>query len=72
MVGTYYATPSPDAAAFVKLGDRVNPESVICIIEAMKVFNEIKADVAGVIESIDVNSGAPVEFGQILMKVRTA
>jgi acetyl-CoA carboxylase biotin carboxyl carrier protein len=72
MVGTFYLTPSPDAPAFVKLGDRVNPESVVCIIEAMKVFNEIKAEVAGIIESIEVGSGAPVEFGQILMKVRTA
>ena len=72
MVGTFYTTPSPDAPAFVKLGDRVNPESVVCIIEAMKVFIEIKAEVAGVVESIEVNSGAPVEYGQVLMKVRTA
>jgi len=72
MVGTFYATPSPDAAPFVKLGDKVNPDTVVCIIEAMKVFNEIKADVAGTIESIDVSSGTPVEYGQVLMKVRTA
>jgi len=72
MVGTYYATPSPEAPAFVKIGDRVTADTVVCIIEAMKVFNEIKAEVAGILESIDVNPGAPVEFGQVLMKVRTA
>jgi acetyl-CoA carboxylase biotin carboxyl carrier protein len=72
MVGTFYAAPAPDAAPFVRLGDKVNPETVVCIIEAMKVFNEIKADVAGTIESIDVVGGTAVEFGQVLMKVRTA
>ena len=72
MVGTYYATPSPEAPAFVKIGDRVTADTVVCIIEAMKVFNEIKAEVAGILESIEVNPGAPVEFGQVLMKVRTA
>ncbi|QDV92178.1 Acetyl-CoA biotin carboxyl carrier [Phycisphaerae bacterium RAS2] len=70
MVGTFYATPDPDAPAFVKVGDRVSPETVVCIIEAMKVFNEIKAEVSGTIESIDVTSGTPVEFGQVLMRVR--
>lgn len=72
MVGTFYASPSPDAPAFVKIGDRINPDSVVCIIEAMKVFNEIKADMAGVIESIEVQTGTAVEFGQVLMKVRPA
>jgi acetyl-CoA carboxylase biotin carboxyl carrier protein len=72
MVGTFYASPAPDAAPFVRLGDKVNPETVVCIIEAMKVFNEIKADVAGTIEAVDVVSGTAVEFGQVLMKVRTA
>jgi len=70
MVGTFYASPAPDAPAFVRIGDRVTPDSVVCIIEAMKVFNEIKAELAGVIESIDVQNGAPVEYGQVLMKVR--
>jgi acetyl-CoA carboxylase biotin carboxyl carrier protein len=70
MVGTFYATPDPDAPAFVKVGDRVNPDSVIGVIEAMKVFNEIKAEISGTIESIDVTSGTPVEFGQVLMRVR--
>lgn len=72
MVGTYYATPDPESPPFVKVGDRVTPDSVVCIIEAMKVFNEIKADATGTIESIEVRSGVPVEFGQILMTVRTS
>ncbi|MBI5764644.1 MAG: acetyl-CoA carboxylase biotin carboxyl carrier protein [Planctomycetes bacterium] len=72
MVGTYYASSSPEAQPFVKIGDRVNNDSVVCIIEAMKVFNEIKAEVSGVIESIEVTAGTPVEYGQVLMKVRTA
>lgn len=70
MVGTFYATPNPESPPFVKIGDKVSPETVVCIIEAMKVFNEIKAEKAGTIESIDVRSGAPVEFGQPLMMVR--
>lgn len=72
MVGTFYASSSPEAQPFVKIGDRVNNDSVVCIIEAMKVFNEIKAEVSGVIESIEVTAGTPVEYGQVLMKVRTA
>lgn len=72
MVGTFYVASSPDAPPFIKLGDRVNPETVVCIIEAMKVFNEIKSEVAGVIESIEIAGGSPVEYGQVLMKVRTA
>lgn len=70
MVGTFYASPDPDSPAFVKVGDRVSPETVICVIEAMKVFNEIKAEMSGTIESIEVTSGTPVEFGQVLMRVR--
>jgi acetyl-CoA carboxylase biotin carboxyl carrier protein len=72
MVGTFYATPDPESAPFVRIGDRVSTESVVCIIEAMKVFNEIKADVTGTIESIDVQSGRPVEYGQVLMTVRVS
>jgi acetyl-CoA carboxylase biotin carboxyl carrier protein len=70
MVGTYYAAPDPESPPFVKIGDRVGPETVVCIIEAMKVFNEIKAELSGTIESIEVSSGTPVEFGQVLMRVR--
>ncbi len=70
MVGTYYASSNPESPPFVRVGDRVSPDTVICIIEAMKVFNEIKAEVSGIIDSIEVQNGAPVEFGQVLMKVR--
>lgn len=72
MVGTFYAAANPESPPFVKIGDKVNPETVVCIIEAMKVFNEIKAERAGTIESIEVRNGAPVEFGQPLMMVRVA
>lgn len=70
MVGTFYASPDPESPPFVKIGDRVTPDTVVCIIEAMKVFNEIKAEASGTIESIEVQSGRPVEFGQVLMTVR--
>lgn len=70
MVGSFYGSPDPESSPFVKIGDRVAPDTVVCIIEAMKVFNEIKAEVSGTIESIVVESGAAVEFGQVLMKVR--
>jgi acetyl-CoA carboxylase biotin carboxyl carrier protein len=72
MVGTYYAAPDPQSPPFVQVGDEVKPDSVVCVIEAMKVFNEIKAEVSGVIESINVENGKPVEFGQVLMTVRSA
>jgi acetyl-CoA carboxylase biotin carboxyl carrier protein len=70
MVGTFYAAPDPDSPPFVKIGDRVNPNTVVCIIEAMKVFNEIKAEMSGIVESIEVQTGQPVEFGQVLFQVR--
>ena len=69
MVGTFYASPSPDAPAFVKIGDHVGRETTVCIIEAMKVFNEIPAETAGQVVAVLVESGAPVEFGQPLFKV---
>jgi acetyl-CoA carboxylase biotin carboxyl carrier protein len=69
MVGTFYGSPSPDAAAFVKVGDHVGPETTVCIIEAMKVFNEIPAETKGQIVAVLVESGAPVEYGQPLFKV---
>jgi acetyl-CoA carboxylase biotin carboxyl carrier protein len=72
MVGTFYAAANPESPPFVKIGDKVSPETVVCIIEAMKVFNEIKAERAGTIESIEVRNGAPVEFGQPMMMVRVA
>jgi len=70
MVGTFYASSNPDSPPFVRVGDRVNPDTVVCIIEAMKVFNEIKAETSGIVDSIEVQNGSPVEFGQVLMRVR--
>ena len=67
LVGTFYRAASPDAAAFVKVGDRVNADTVIGIIEAMKVMNEIKAEKCGVIKDILVENGQPVEYGQPLI-----
>ena len=70
MIGTFYRSPSPEAAAYVEPGTEVSPDSVVCIIEAMKVMNEIKSEVKGVITQILVENGKPVEFGQPLYKVR--
>lgn len=70
MVGTFYSSPSPDKPAFVSAGDSVSTETVICLVEAMKIFNEIKAETNGTIEKILVNSGDAVEFGQPLFLVR--
>ena len=70
MIGTFYRAPSPEAGAYIEVGGEVNPESVVCIIEAMKVMNEIKAEVKGVITQILVENAKPVEFGQPLFKVR--
>ncbi|HRJ50892.1 MAG TPA: acetyl-CoA carboxylase biotin carboxyl carrier protein, partial [Phycisphaerales bacterium] len=70
MVGTFYSSPNPDAAPFVKIGQTVTPDTVVCLIEAMKVFNEIKAEKSGVIEQILVKSGQAVEFGQKLFLIR--
>ncbi|MCE9636419.1 MAG: acetyl-CoA carboxylase biotin carboxyl carrier protein [Planctomycetes bacterium] len=72
MVGTFYRSPGPDAASFVEVGDRINKNSVVCIVEAMKVMNEIKAEVDGEILEILVQNGEPVEFGQPLFLVRPA
>jgi acetyl-CoA carboxylase biotin carboxyl carrier protein len=70
MVGTFYRSPSPDAAAFVEVGQQVDEETVVCIIEAMKVMNEIKAEVKGVIAEVVADNGKPVEFGQALFRVK--
>lgn len=72
MIGTFYRSPSPEAAPYVDAGAPVGPETVVCIIEAMKVMNEIKAEVKGVITQCLVENGKPVEFGQPLYKVRPA
>lgn len=70
MVGTFYRSPSPEASAFVNTGDSVNSSTVVCIIEAMKVMNEIKAETAGTIVEILVGDTEAVEFGQPLFKVK--
>ena len=69
MVGTFYAAPSPEADAFVEVGKTISEGDVVCIVEAMKLMNEIKADHAGKITQICVKNGDPVEFGQVLMYV---
>ncbi len=70
MVGTFYSAASPDAAPFVDVGKTVTDESVVCIIEAMKVMNEIKAETSGIIAEVMAENGKPVQFGQVLFKVR--
>jgi acetyl-CoA carboxylase biotin carboxyl carrier protein len=72
MVGTFYASANPESPAFVKVGDQVGPETVVCIIEAMKVFNEIPAECSGKIVAVLVENGAPVEYGQKLFRVEKA
>ena len=69
MVGTYYASSSPGAPPFVQVGDRVNEGDTLCIIEAMKMMNQIEADVSGVIKSIRVQNGEPVEYGQTIFVI---
>jgi len=70
MVGTFYRSASPDSPPFVELGKEVTEETVVCIIEAMKVMNEIKAETHGVIAEIVAENGKPVQFGQVLYRVR--
>ena len=68
-VGTFYRAPSPDAEPYVSVGQEVGPETVVCIVEAMKVMNEIKAEVRGIVREIMVENAQPVQFGQILFKI---
>jgi acetyl-CoA carboxylase biotin carboxyl carrier protein len=70
IVGTYYESPSPDAPSFVRVGDSIEPGQVLCIIESMKLMNEIEAEVAGVIVSKLVENGRPVEYGEALFAIR--
>jgi acetyl-CoA carboxylase biotin carboxyl carrier protein len=70
MVGTFYRAASPDAPAFVEVGKPVTEDTVVCIIEAMKVMNEIKAETSGVIAEVLAENGKPVQFGQALFRVR--
>lgn len=70
MVGTFYAAPGPDKAPFISVGSKVGPDTTVCLIEAMKIFNEIKAETSGTVEEVLVKSGQPVEFGQPLFRIR--
>jgi len=72
MIGTFYRAPSPEAAPYVEVGTEVNVDTVVCIIEAMKVMNEIKAEAKGVITQVVIENAKPVEFGQPLFKIRPA
>ena len=69
MVGTFYRTPSPDAKAFIEIGQKVNAGDTLCIVEAMKMMNQIEADKAGVVKAILVESGQPVEFDEPLVVI---
>ncbi len=70
MVGTFYRAPSPESGNYVEVGAEVNSDTIVCIIEAMKVMNEIKAEIKGVITQVLVENAKPVEFGQALFKIR--
>jgi acetyl-CoA carboxylase biotin carboxyl carrier protein len=69
MVGTFYAAPEPGAQPYVRMGSRVAAGDVVCIIEAMKIMNEIESEVTGVVREVSVENAQPVEFGQVLFKV---
>jgi acetyl-CoA carboxylase biotin carboxyl carrier protein len=71
MVGTFYAALSPESPACVKVGDHVSPQTTVCVIEAMKVFNEIPAETSGQVVAVLVENGEPVEFGQPLFRIDT-
>jgi acetyl-CoA carboxylase biotin carboxyl carrier protein len=70
MVGTFYSSPSPDSPTFVSVGQEITPDTVICIIEAMKVMNEVKAEVAGTVTEICAENGKPVQFGQVMFRLK--
>ena len=70
MIGTFYRAPSPESGPYIEVGAEVGPETVVCIIEAMKVMNEIKAEAKGIITQVMVDNAKPVEFGQPLFKYR--
>jgi acetyl-CoA carboxylase biotin carboxyl carrier protein len=72
LVGRFYRSPGPDAAVFVEVGDRVRKGQVLCIIEAMKLMNQIEAEQAGVVRAVLVEDGRPVEFGEPLFEIQTA
>src|SRR4051794_20379857 len=69
MVGTFYKAPEPGAESYIKVGNRITPGQTVCVIEAMKIMNEIEAEIAGVVREVSVEDGQPVEFGQALFRV---
>ena len=69
IVGTFYRNPAPNKPPFVEIGDKVNAGDVVCIVEAMKMMNEIKSDFSGTVKSIEVDDAAPVEFGKVLIVI---
>jgi acetyl-CoA carboxylase biotin carboxyl carrier protein len=69
MVGTFYKAPEPGADPYIKVGNRVSPGQTVCIIEAMKIMNEIEAEISGTVREVLVEDGQPVEFGQVLFRV---
>ncbi|MCR4391687.1 MAG: hypothetical protein NUV94_02645 [Candidatus Acetothermia bacterium] len=70
VVGTFWSRPAPDQPSFVKVGDRVVPGQVVCVVEAMKVMNEVRAEASGVVEEVLAEDGSPVEYGQPLFRLR--
>jgi acetyl-CoA carboxylase biotin carboxyl carrier protein len=72
MVGTFYRAPAPDAPAYVEVGDRVEKGQTLCILEAMKLMNELEAEVSGAIREICVENAEPVEFAQVLFRIEPA
>lgn len=70
IIGTYYSSPSPDAEPFIKVGDVVSPDTVVCIIEAMKVMNEIKAEISGTVVEVLCKAGQAVEFDEVMFRVK--
>ena len=70
MVGTFYSAPNPDSPPFVTVGGAVTPDTIVCLLEAMKIFNEIKAECSGTIAKVLIDNGEPVEFGQTLFLVK--
>jgi acetyl-CoA carboxylase biotin carboxyl carrier protein len=71
MVGTFYRAPAPEAPPFVEVGDTVRPGQTLCILEAMKLMNELESEVSGVVRRILVENGQPVEYGQVLFEIET-
>ena len=72
MVGTFYRSPAPGEPPFVEVGSRIQAGQPVCVLEAMKLMNELEADISGEVVEILVESGTPVEFGQVLMRIRPA